>query len=36
MNQELKSKRVMVTTTSFGKTDPALRPTLEESAGKVA
>ena len=35
MNQELKSKRVMVTTTSFGKTDPTLRPTLEESAGKV-
>ena len=36
MNPELKSKRILVTTTSFGKTDPALRPTLEESIGYVA
>ncbi len=35
MNQELKSKQVMVTTTSFGKTDSSLRPTLEESVGRV-
>ncbi|HIJ56052.1 MAG TPA: phosphoglycerate dehydrogenase [Deltaproteobacteria bacterium] len=35
MNQDLKSKRVMVTTTSFGKTDPTLRPNLEETVGKV-
>ena len=35
MNDELKDKSVVVTTTSFGKMDPDLRPTLESSVGKV-
>lgn len=35
MKQGLKTKSVLVTTTSFGKTDAALRPALEESVGEV-